>query len=1420
MTAKDEKRISLEKAGRPKAKRRRVLKIMALAALAAMAVILGGVLWLRSDAGLDFLARRALAAMGAKGLSASWDSLSGPIPERLALRGLVLSDRMGRFAYLESLELRLAARSLLAGLVDVELLSAQGLRLERRPELPPGPEKDGRPTGLPPIDVRARFDVAGTMANQVLAPESGDGAAGSLGLKGSLGLVDGSLAVDLSAFFLDPDGRGLELSANLGQGQDGAPDRLGLDLSARDGPGGPLSHLLDRPDWPSWKLSLAGQGPLDGWRGQASLELDLAAKGPPGEGPGQNDGEPAMTPIATASLWLAGRTGTIRKDLEEGLEVALKAEAGPLALPAGIVGRLGPGLALEARARLKGQSAMGDLALVAPKARLGLSAIDLDMERDGFVLKARGQASLDQSLLAKGDWPETDMTDTPPAPGQAAAETVLAAAGDQPPGPTPAGRLEIDCDLAMSSRGGLVELSGLSLGGQGLSLSADGRAGPLGSAQASLRLELAPDSAWWPPVLALVGQDAGKTGPLSLEASISRDAQGLLDLEADLDIGELASLAPPWGGQAKARVKARGPLGDLAVDLEIDGPLVRGPTEDFPDLAASFRGQVLGLPALRGLKGSLGLSTGPFSSGPLSLAAGLALDLAPAAPGPGEDPAGAAMDLALTDLDLSAGREKEFLDLRSPALSVSLRPGEVPALGGSLKLTVGDWKTIVALTGLDLRGAPASLEANLDPVGGSRNSARVRLDLPELALGQDLALRGLRLDLAANDYLTAPDLDLTLELGASRLGPVELAKGRVVAQGHGQSASLSADLTAAGGSEFLGLAATGDMEARKASISSLRIASLPQLPGGLRLAGPVALDFRDGLHVGQASLVLGGGGTVEFSGSLSPLAFKARLSDVSLANLAGVMEGPPQGKASLSLDYASGGQGSFDLKAQLATPASLESLPRSLDVTATGKIAPSSMDGRISVAARRFREVSLDFRLPLVPAGQFFRPNPDGPLSASLVWKGPVAPLWGLIGLADRSLTGELDLSAGLEGTLRNPRPKVRLYVANGTYQDLVMGLLLSDFNLEVHEQGDGNLRLLAEAGDGLGGKLALEGTVRPLALPPSISVRGQMRRLAPLRRDDASAIITGLASLDGPFTALRIGARAVVEQAEINLDMAKGRGSVTTLDLEERLTRVSHGPTLDLDIDLPRQVFIRGKGLDSEWGGHVSVSNPGGRIMLNGSLRPIRGTFDLLSKQFTFTGGDIQFLNNPRINPSINVELTRQTGTLMAQVKVTGTVSRPVLAFSSQPPFPSDEVLSQVLFGKKVSQLSRVEALQLANSLRVMAGLGGDLGLTVLGTMRDALGLSVLRVGDGGGSSDNRILGGSSFRDDLSRDDDAQGEDSTTIEAGRYIGDNIYVGLEQNLSDNSTGVRVEVELAPNVSLQSLTTSTSNRVGLGWKRDY
>jgi hypothetical protein len=45
-------------------------------------------------------------------------------------------------------------------------------------------------------------------------------------------------------------------------------------------------------------------------------------------------------------------------------------------------------------------------------------------------------------------------------------------------------------------------------------------------------------------------------------------------------------------------------------------------------------------------------------------------------------------------------------------------------------------------------------------------------------------------------------------------------------------------------------------------------------------------------------------------------------------------------------------------------------------------------------------------------------------------------------------------------------------------------------------------------------------------------------------------------------------------------------------------------------------------------------------------------------------------------------------------------------------------------------------------------------------------------------------------------------------------------VGVEQGVTEDSTGVRVEIELKNNITLQGRTTTQSSTVGLGWKKDY
>ncbi len=247
--------------------------------------------------------------------------------------------------------------------------------------------------------------------------------------------------------------------------------------------------------------------------------------------------------------------------------------------------------------------------------------------------------------------------------------------------------------------------------------------------------------------------------------------------------------------------------------------------------------------------------------------------------------------------------------------------------------------------------------------------------------------------------------------------------------------------------------------------------------------------------------------------------------------------------------------------------------------------------------------------------------------------------------------------------------------------------------------------------------------------------------------------------------------------------------------------------PAQDVQITIPRRFFIRGRGLDSEWEGELHVGGAASSPVLTGSLRPVRGQFELLSRTFMFSEGTIAFQGNEPPDPDLNLDLTYESSLLAAVIKVGGTASHPALSLESRPAMPQDEIMAAILFGKRASDLSRFEILQVANGLRVLAGVG-DSGFDPLTTLRRTLGIDVLRVGGGSDSSGRSRSGSDDGMDDLN------------LEAGKYVLDNVYVGVIQGATDGSTGVRVEVELLPNLTIEGRSTSTSSEVGVGWKRDY
>jgi translocation and assembly module TamB len=71
-----------------------------------------------------------------------------------------------------------------------------------------------------------------------------------------------------------------------------------------------------------------------------------------------------------------------------------------------------------------------------------------------------------------------------------------------------------------------------------------------------------------------------------------------------------------------------------------------------------------------------------------------------------------------------------------------------------------------------------------------------------------------------------------------------------------------------------------------------------------------------------------------------------------------------------------------------------------------------------------------------------------------------------------------------------------------------------------------------------------------------------------------------------------------------------------------------------------------------------------------------------------------------------INAEIVKPA--IIMNLQIVGPVTQPEVIISSQPPYPDDEILARLLFGRPASQLSGLQALQIVNGLRSLQGQAG----------------------------------------------------------------------------------------------------------------
>jgi translocation and assembly module TamB len=244
-------------------------------------------------------------------------------------------------------------------------------------------------------------------------------------------------------------------------------------------------------------------------------------------------------------------------------------------------------------------------------------------------------------------------------------------------------------------------------------------------------------------------------------------------------------------------------------------------------------------------------------------------------------------------------------------------------------------------------------------------------------------------------------------------------------------------------------------------------------------------------------------------------------------------------------------------------------------------------------------------------------------------------------------------------------------------------------------------------------------------------------------------------------------------------------------------------GPAIGLDLTVAgnNRIFVRGRGLTAEFGGQLKVTGTADRPSVTGRFTMLKGTLDLLAKTFTFKRGFIDFDGVWPVDPRLDLLAEATANQVTAQVQISGTAKQPKLELTSPQGLPQDEVLARVLFGKSVGSLGAVEAVQLAQSAATLAGFGGGTGL--MDKVRRTLGIDRLE-----------FTGGENGK-------------GGAVQAGRYVSDRVYVGVEQGVGTSGSGganqsrAKVEVDITKNLKAEAgVGANSDTRLGLKFEWDY
>jgi translocation and assembly module TamB len=429
-------------------------------------------------------------------------------------------------------------------------------------------------------------------------------------------------------------------------------------------------------------------------------------------------------------------------------------------------------------------------------------------------------------------------------------------------------------------------------------------------------------------------------------------------------------------------------------------------------------------------------------------------------------------------------------------------------------------------------------------------------------------------------------------------------------------------------------------------------------------------------------------------------------------------------------------------------------------------------------------------------------------------WKGTLKGeiqmenLSGFVRLHEQKLAGTVELDLGLEGPLDKPIMTGWIQLKNGSYENLRTGTILREIEVDIAARTPMLVVNKAAANDGEKGRLTAQGR---LEFVPGQGFRFNLdlalEKAKPFRYDWATALVGGNLTLTGSPSEAMLAGQIRVDTAEFRIPerlapeihdlqvVEINKPGETRRPVVETVTPSLWPLSLDLAVLSPGRVFLSGRGLDSEWQGDIQVKGTAAQPALTGTLSLVRGNANFLGKRFELKKGILFFSGSTPPSPTIDVEAEAKSKEITARLQFTGPVQSLEIKLSSDPPLPPDEILSRLLFGRSASNITPLQAIQLADSINTLARGGG---FDLLGRTRQLLSLDQLTLEQAG-----------------------KNQDKTALSAGKYLSEEVYLEVQQGVSPETGKASLKWEITPNVTVETeVGVNAEAGVGVNWRWDY